>query len=62
LIRRQIGTILKTLPETAFNRAGMHSVAGRKTLLDLVTTAVNHFEHHLKFIHAKRAMMGKEMW
>jgi uncharacterized damage-inducible protein DinB len=62
LIRKQNSVVLKTLPEKAFARSGTHSEAGKKTLLDLVTTAVNHFEHHLKFIHAKRALMGKEMW
>ena len=34
----------------------------RITLGELVTKAVNHFEHHLKFMHTKRAAMGKEMW
>jgi hypothetical protein len=40
----------------------MHSEAGKQTLADIVGKACNHLEHHLKFIHAKRAAMGKEMW
>ncbi len=62
LTRRQLATVLNDLPEAAFDRAGMHSEAGRKTLTDLVKTGVNHLEHHLKFIHAKRTKMGKDMW
>jgi len=62
LTRKQMATILRKLPESAFARSGMHSEAGKKTLTDLVQMAVNHLEHHLKFIHAKRARMGKEMW
>ncbi|HEX8524143.1 MAG TPA: DinB family protein [Tepidisphaeraceae bacterium] len=60
--RRQMGVVLKNLPEAAFSRSGTHSQAGKKTLEDVVRMAVNHLDHHLKFIHAKRAKMGKEMW
>jgi uncharacterized damage-inducible protein DinB len=62
LSRNQIALILRKLPDAAFKRSGTHSSAGKKTLLDLVSGAVRHFEHHLKFIHAKREKMGKEMW
>jgi len=62
LIRKQMSAVLSAVPEAAFNRSGTHSEAGKKTLTDLIKGAVNHLEHHLKFIHAKRAKMGKEMW
>jgi hypothetical protein len=62
LTRTEMSAVLKKLPEAAFGRAGQHSDAGRVTLADLVTKAVSHFDHHLKFIHAKRIKMGKEMW
>src|SRR5262249_51809452 len=62
LTRKQVATVLRNLPESAFARAGTHSEAGRKTLGDVLKSTVAHFEHHLKFIHAKRAKMGKEMW
>jgi CBS-domain-containing membrane protein len=62
LTRKQMASILKTLPESAFARTGMHSENGRITLSDIVTKAVKHFDHHLKFIHSKRIKMGKEMW
>jgi uncharacterized damage-inducible protein DinB len=62
LIRKQMSTIFHQLPESAFNRFGTHSTAGKKTLADLIRNAVDHLEHHVKFIHAKRIKMGKEMW
>jgi hypothetical protein len=62
LNRRVFAPVLRKLPETAFARAGMHNERGRVTLDDLLTSYTHHLEHHLKFIHAKRAAMGKEMW
>ncbi len=62
LTRSQIVTILKSLPDSAFERTGMHSQRGRMTLAEIVEFAADHLEHHLMFIHAKRAKMGKEMW
>jgi hypothetical protein len=62
LTRRQLGCVLATLGEGAWQRSGTHSERGKLTLHALVDGAVKHFEHHLKFIHAKRAAMGKEMW
>jgi len=62
LLRKQLATALRKLPDAAFARAGTHSESGRKTLEDLLRGAVAHLEHHLKFIHNKRAKMGKEMW
>jgi uncharacterized damage-inducible protein DinB len=62
LTRKQMTKVLRKLPDSAFARSGTHSEAGKQTLTDLVQKAVTHFEHHLKFIHQKRARMGKEMW
>jgi len=31
-------------------------------LRDLIDAAISHLDHHMKFIHAKRIKMGKEMW
>ena len=61
-IRRQMARILRKLPESAFARAGNHTEYGKRTLAQLVEGAVKHLEHHLSFIHKKRAAMGKEMW
>ncbi len=62
LTRRHIANILRKLPDEAFNRAGQHSERGRQTLRELVNNAVNHLEHHLKFINEKREKLGKLMW
>jgi hypothetical protein len=62
LNRRQLVRVLKALPEAAFQRHGTHSEAGRITLADVVKKAQDHMAHHVRFIHAKRAKMGKEMW
>lgn len=62
LARKQLARVLAKLPESAWSRAGMHSERGKLTLRQLVEIEINHLDHHLKFIHAKRAAMGKEMW
>lgn len=62
LTRRQMTRILRSLPESAMARHGTHSSAGRQTLAEIVAKAADHLEHHVKFVHRKRAAMGKEMW
>lgn len=62
LTRAQLAATLRKLPESTFNRSGTHSEAGKKTLDQLIRTTVEHLEHHVKFIHRKRELMGKEMW
>jgi hypothetical protein len=62
LNRKQLTAVLRGLPDAAWQRAGTHSEAGRLTLADVVRKAQDHMAHHVKFIHAKRAHMGKEMW
>jgi uncharacterized damage-inducible protein DinB len=62
LARQQMARVLRGLPDGAFSRSGTHSEYGNRTLGDLVEGAVRHMEHHLGFIHRKRAAMGKEMW
>jgi uncharacterized damage-inducible protein DinB len=62
LTRKQMASVLSKLPEKAFDRTGQHSERGRMKLSDLLRYVTDHLEHHLNFIHAKRAKMGKEMW
>ncbi len=62
LTRRQMSRVLRKLPDSAFERTGTHTEYGRRTLRELVEGACKHLEHHLKFLHQKRAAMGKEMW
>ena len=60
--RRMMANVLRKLPEGAFARRGTHTQAGPQTLAQLVQKAVNHLDHHVKFIHDKRAYWGKELW
>ncbi len=57
---RQLTTIIfSSLPESAFERFGMHNERGKVTLTDLVQTYAGHLDHHLKFLLAKRSKLGK---
>ena len=62
LTRAQMATVLRALPDKALSRVGQHSERGPVKVSDLLKYMVSHLEHHVKFIHAKRAKMGKEMW
>ena len=62
LTRRQTARILRQLPPAAFDRAGVHSEAGRITLSELIARADKHLDHHLTFVAGKRERMGKLMW
>ena len=50
--------ILRRLPAETFHREGTHNEHGQVTLAWLVTTYVEHLDHHLKFIHEKRRLLG----
>src|SRR4051794_28479302 len=56
--RQQLGRILRTLPDAALARVGMHNERGPRTLEQLLTTATGHIPHHLKFIQEKRQALG----
>jgi hypothetical protein len=56
--RHWMTRILRGCSEAEFARAGHHSVRGRVTLAELVTTYVNHLDHHLRYLYAKRANLG----
>lgn len=60
--RRWMGHVLRRCDEADFARAGMHSETGRKTLADLVVGYVNHLDHHLKFLYAKRGNLGVSLY
>lgn len=62
LNRRMFAKVLRLLPPDAWKRSGNHNERGTVTLAEMLKSYTNHLEHHLKFIHAKRAAMGKEMW
>ncbi len=56
--RSQMGRILRTLPDEALRRVGVHNERGPRTLEDLLSGATNHLTHHMKFIVDKRRALG----
>jgi hypothetical protein len=62
LARRTFAHVLRKLPPAAFERAGTHNERGKITVGGYLKAAADHLDHHIKFIHDKRAYMGKEMW
>jgi hypothetical protein len=59
LNRLLTATILRNLPDAAFQRAGMHSERGRETLAELLEGYADHLDHHMKFLREKRRLLGK---
>jgi len=57
-IRKQMARILRAQPTEAWQRVGIHSTDGEKTLEQIAAKAVMHLEHHLGFIRAKREALG----
>jgi hypothetical protein len=56
--RRQLARILRTLPESALQRVGVHNERGPLTLEKMLATVTNHIPHHVKFIEEKRRALG----
>lgn len=56
--RRHMVRILRSLPESAFQRTGNHSEAGEQTLEKLLTNVTKHIPHHIEFIREKRRALG----
>jgi hypothetical protein len=59
--RRQWSHVLRRLPDDAFARQGTHNRAGIVTLGGMVEGYSKHLEHHLVFLRAKRARLGKPL-
>jgi len=58
-IRKQMARILRAQPTEAWQRIGIHSTDGEKTLEQIASKAVVHLEHHLGFIRAKRELLER---
>lgn len=58
LTRNQMIRILKSIPESAFTRTGVHSEAGSVNLYQVLKKANSHLEHHLWHINEKRMNYG----
>ncbi len=59
--RQMTATILRCLPDEAFARAGIHNEYGKVTLEVMISKYVDHLNHHLKFIAAKRAILESKV-
>lgn len=59
LSRRQFTRILRRLPESAWERTGVHNERGKVTLGGMLEMYVKHLERHLNFAIDKRAKIGK---
>ncbi len=60
--RFMVATILRRLPDSAFDRVGIHTHDGAYTLGTMVNRYISHLDHHLKFIAKKRAWVeGKTL-
>jgi uncharacterized damage-inducible protein DinB len=62
LTRVQTSRVLRAAGDSCLTRKGTHTERGPVTLADALTHANEHLDHHVRFIHDKRAYMGKEMW
>ena len=58
LTRRQIGRILRASPPDAWERAGVVSDRGDRTVAQMMNGAVEHLAHHLGFVIEKRRALG----
>lgn len=59
-VRSQMVRILKTVPESAWQRCGKHSTDGLVSLERLLERVTNHIGHHVPFILEKRRALGVE--
>jgi hypothetical protein len=62
LNRKLFANALRKLPASAWERKGTHNERGPIAVGSYLKSTVDHLEHHIRFIHKKRAKMGKEMW
>lgn len=57
--REYVSQILESISEQDLQRTGIHSLAGALTLQTIIEKANWHFDHHIKFLYAKRANIDK---
>lgn len=60
--RNWMTRILRKCTEEDFARTGVHTEDGVKTLAKLVVGYVGHLDYHLKFLYAKRAILGVSLY
>lgn len=60
-LRRQMARILRAQPAEAWDRVGLHTKEGERTLEQLVRKAIDHLEHHLTFVRDKRLALERSV-
>jgi hypothetical protein len=58
-IRKGMAVILRNLPAEAWARTGIHNVAGKITLQDIVESYIGHVNDHLKQIDRNKTAFAK---
>jgi len=56
-----IADLLRLLPDKAFKREGIHTERGLITIGPMVKGYSDHLDHHMKFLRAKRRLLGKPL-
>ncbi len=56
--RRSTAALLRRLPDSAFERAGVHNQRGKVTLARFVELYVQHLRGHMGHLLKKRALLG----
>jgi uncharacterized damage-inducible protein DinB len=57
-MRAQMALVLRSLPEAAWARTGVHSERGLITLEEMLEAEVEHVPHHIAHIDEKRRALG----
>ncbi|XZE35091.1 DinB family protein [Pirellulaceae bacterium SH501] len=60
LNRGMVTTLLRHLPDDAFERFGIHTEGGKVTLSEMLENYIHHLEHHLKFVAKKRKLFAAQ--
>jgi GNAT superfamily N-acetyltransferase/uncharacterized damage-inducible protein DinB len=60
LTRRQVGRILRLVPDEAWQRTAIHTELGLVTLRQLVLHPTRHLKHHVAFIEEKRRALSPD--
>jgi hypothetical protein len=55
--RLMTATILRALPDVAFQRTGIHNETGKVSLVEMIEKYIYHLEYHLTFVAKKRALL-----
>ena len=55
--RIMTATILRALPDSTFQRTGIHTESGKVSLAEMIDKYNHHLSHHLTFVAKKRASL-----